>query len=276
MDLIQAIVLGVVQGFTAWIPVSSKTQVIVFGNLLYGIPYAQMLPFALALHVGDILALLWFFRKELISMLQVRPSLGDLKGFGSLDENKKLAYFLAISLLFSALVGLPVYLLLRHTLTDFAASTLLAFAGCLLILMGVIMYLSKAATGQGKAGIREAVVSGMAQGLAVLPGISRSGITESALLLQNVDQSRAVRLSFLMGLPMIVAAVFLFNFTDGYGSLNLALVAAGIIASTITAYFTMSFMIGLAKRIKFYWFAIILGAVALLPFIMAAFFGIGA
>ena len=276
MDIIQAIILGVVQGFTAWIPVSSKTLVIIFGTLLYRIPYAQLLPFALALHVGDIFASLWLFRKEIISMLGVRPSMGDLKGFESLGESKKLAYFMAISLFFSALVGLPVYLLLRHTLTDFAASTLLAFAGCLLILLGIIMYLSKAATGQGRAGIREAALSGMAQGLAVLPGISRSGITESALLLQNVDQSRAVRMSFLMGLPMIIAAVFLFNFTDGYGSLDPAMVAAGIIASTITAYFTMSFMIGLAKRIKFYWFAIILGAVALLPFLAAAFFGIGA
>ena len=164
MDIIQAIILGVVQGFTAWIPVSSKTQVIIFGTLLYKLPYAQLLPFALALHVGDIFASLWLFRKEIISMLGVRPSLGDLKGFGSLGEDKKLAYFLAISLFFSALVGLPAYLLLRHTLTDFAASTLLAFAGCLLMLMGIIMYFSKAASGQGKVGIREAVISGMAQG----------------------------------------------------------------------------------------------------------------
>ena len=106
MDIIQAIILGVVQGFTAWIPVSSKTQVIIFGTLLYKLPYAQLLPFALALHVGDIFASLWLFRKEIISMLGVRPSLGDLKGFGSLGEDKKLAYFLAISLFFSALRSL--------------------------------------------------------------------------------------------------------------------------------------------------------------------------
>ncbi len=275
MDIIQAIVLGIVQGFTAWIPVSSKTQVIIFGTLLYNLPYAQLLSFALAVHVGDIIASLVLFRKEIVAMLGIRPAIDDLKNFSTLDENKKLAYFLAISLVFSAVVGLPVYLLLRHTLTDLAASTLLAFAGSLLILMGIVMFVSKALTGQGKPGIKAAILTGMAQGLAVLPGISRSGITESALLLQNIDQERAVRLSFLMGLPMIVAAVFLFNFTDGYGSLNITVAAAGIIASTITAYITMSFMIGLAKRIKFYWFAIILGAVALVPFILAAVFKIG-
>ncbi|VVB57672.1 Undecaprenyl-diphosphatase [uncultured archaeon] len=275
MELIQAIVLGIIQGFTAWIPVSSKTQVIIFGTLLYQIPYSTLLAFALALHVGDIIALVVLFRKDLLSMLSVRPALSDLKNYSSLDENKRMAYFLAISLACSAMVGLPTYLLLRHTLTDLAASTLLAFAGLLLIGMAALMYFSKAASGKGEAGIRAAVLTGLAQGLAVLPGISRSGITESAMLLQNIDQARAVRLSFLMGLPLIVAAVVMFNFTDGYGSLNLTLVAAGIVASTVTAYATMSFMLELAKRIKFYWFALILGLIALLPFILGMVFHLG-
>ncbi|MCX6771544.1 MAG: undecaprenyl-diphosphate phosphatase [Candidatus Micrarchaeota archaeon] len=275
MDIIQAIVLGIVQGVTAWIPVSSKTQVIIFGTLLYKLPYSQLLAFALALHVGDIIALLVLFRRELLSMLSARPALSDLKNFSSLDENKKLAYFLAISLACSALVGLPAYLLLRHTLTDLAASTLLAFAGCLLIGMGALMYLSKAATGKGEAGLRAAVLTGLAQGLAVLPGISRSGITESAMLLQNIDQERAVRLSFLMGLPLIMAAVALFNFTDGYGSLDLSLVAVGVAASTVTAYVTMSFMLELARRIKFYWFALLMGVIAIVPFVVGVLFGIG-
>lgn len=274
MDILQAIVLGIIQGFTAWIPVSSKTQVIIFGSLLYSLPYAQLLAFALAVHVGDIIASLYLFRMEIMSMLRERPRLDDFKNFESLGENKRLAYFLAISLVFSAIIGLPTYLLLKNTLNDLAASTLLAFAGCLLVLMGLIMYFSKAITGQGKAGIKAAIISGAAQGLAVLPGISRSGITESALLLQNIDQERAVRLSFLMGLPMIAASVLLFNFTDGYGSLNYTIMAVGIVASTITAYLAMSFMIGLAKRIKFYWFAVILGLIAMLPFIIGIVFKI--
>ncbi len=275
MDLIQSVVLGIVQGFTAWIPVSSKTQVIIFGTLLFHLPYAQLLAFALALHVGDIIALLVLFRKDLLSMLSVRPALCDIKNYAHLNENKKLAYFLAISLACSALVGLPVYFLLRHTLTDLAASTLLAFAGLLLIGMAALMYFSKAASGKSEAGIRAAVLTGLAQGLAVLPGISRSGITESALLMQNIDQARAVRLSFLMGLPLIAAAVVVFNFTDGYGSLDLTLVLAGIVASTVTAYATMSFMLELAKRIKFYWFALIMGLIALIPFVLGMAFGIG-
>lgn len=275
MDILQAIVLGIVQGFTAWIPVSSKTQVIVFGTLLFGLPYQQLLPFALALHVGDVIALLYFFRKELLSMLSIRPRIEDVKSFPSLPENTKLAYFLVISLVFSGIVGLPVYLLLRHTLTDLASSALLAVVGCVLVIMSGIMYLSKAASGSGKVGLKTAIVTGMAQGLAVLPGISRSGITESALLMQNVNQESAVRLSFIMGLPMIAASIILFNFTDGYGSLDITLVILGILSSTLTAYLTMSFMLELAKRIKFYWFTLVLGLIAILPFILGIVFGIG-
>src|SRR3989344_4475361 len=275
MDLFHAIILGIIQGFTAWIPVSSKTQVIIFGALLYKLPFQQLLSFALIVHVGDVLASLWLFRKEINSIVRVRPGLNDLSKYDSLDENKKLAYFLAISLFFSALVGIPVYLCLRHSLSELAATPLLAVAGCLLILMGVVMFFSKYDTGNGKAGARAAIIAGMAQGLAVLPGISRSGITESALLLQNIDQERAVRLSFLMGLPMIAGAIVLFNFTDGYGSLDLPVAIAGIFSSTITAYLTLSFLLRLAKTIKFHWFAIILGLIAIIPFVLATFFGIG-
>lgn len=269
MDILQAIVLGVIQGITAWIPVSSKTQVIMWGTILFGIPYQELLSFAIAVHIGDLVASIYLFRKELISLLTIRPDpINDVKNYEKLDETKKLGYFLLISLICTGAIGLPVYLLLRKSFSDLDSNALLAFIGIMLIIMSAIMYLSRAKTGEGKLGMRATILTGLAQGLAVLPGISRSGISESAMLIQNIDQSRAVRLSFIMSIPIIAFAIVGFYFTDGYGLLTLGIVAVGVIASAISAYLTMSFMLELAKRIKFYWFTLLMGLIALLPLIL--------
>lgn len=266
MDIFQAIILGLIQGITAWIPVSSKTQVIIWGTLLYGLSFKELLSFAIAVHIGDIIASVYLFRNELMGILKVRPDpLTDIKNYEKLDENKKIAYFMFISLICTAIVGLPLYLFFKQSFTDLASNTLLALVGLLLITMSIIMYFSKAKSGEGKLTIKATILTGLAQGLAVLPGISRSGISESALLLQNIDQSRAVKLSFIMSIPMILLAILGFYFTDGFELINPTIILVGIISSTISAYLTMSFMLELVKRIKFYWFALIIGLIALIP-----------
>ena len=275
MDILQAIVLGLIQGITAWIPVSSKTQVLLWGTVLYGLSFKELLSFAIAVHIGDLIASIYLFRAELLSILKIRPDpVKDLKEYAKLDEPKKLAYFMAISLFCTAIVGLPVYLLLRKSFSDLQSNALLAFIGAMLMVMSGIMFFSKAKSGEGKLGMRETIMTGLAQGLAVLPGISRSGISESALLLQNIDQARAVRLSFIMSIPMIAFAIIGFQFTDGFGMLDLKTVVIGIIASTASAYLTMSFMLELAKRIKFYWFTLAMGLIALVPLLLQLVFNL--
>lgn len=269
MDIFQAVVLGIIQGITAYIPVSSKTQVILFGTLLFGLSFKELLSFAIAVHIGDIIASIYLFRKELISMIGIVPKIDEVQKMEQLDEHKKIFYFMGISLFFTALVGVPLYLGVRGFFSDIASNILLAFIGLMLILMTIIQYVSKKEGGDAKLNLKRTIISGMAQGLAVLPGISRSGITTSSLLLQNIDKERAVRLSFIMSIPMISAAVILFNFTDGFGELNIATIIAGILASTVSSYLTMNFMLELVKRIKFYYFTLIIGLIALIPYILS-------
>lgn len=269
MDFFQAVILGIVQGITAYIPVSSKTQVILFGTILFGLSFKELLSFAIAVHIGDIIASVYLFRKELISMIGVVPKIDEIQKIEELEERKKIFYFMGISLFFTALVGVPLYLGVRGFFSDIASNTLLAFIGLMLILMTIIQYVSKKEGGDAKLNLKTTIISGMAQGLAVLPGISRSGITTSSLLLQNIDKQRAVKLSFIMSIPMISAAVLLFNFTDGFESLSIPIVIAGIIASTISSYLTMNFMLELVKRVKFYYFTLIIGLIALIPYILS-------
>lgn len=273
MNIFQAIILGIIQGITAWIPVSSKTQVLLFGTLLFNLPFKDLLAFAIIVHIGDLIATIYLFRQELFMMLFSRPGIDDLKNFTILDEGKKLSYFMVISLFFTAIVGLPLYLLVKDGFSEIAGSAFLAIAGLIMLIMSAIMYFSKAKTGTKELDLKTTIFTGLAQGLAVLPGISRSGITESALLLSNIDQNRAVRLSFIMSIPMIAFAILGFKFTDGF-NLGIPVIVAGIIASTISAYLTMSFMLELAKKIKFYYFTLILGIIALLPFAIKVLLGL--
>ena len=108
MDIFQAIVLGIIQGISAWIPVSSKTQVLLFGTLLYNLPFNDLLAFAIIVHIGDLIASIYLFRQELFIMLFIRPDVEDLKNFSSLSEDKRLFYFMIISLFFTAIVALPI------------------------------------------------------------------------------------------------------------------------------------------------------------------------
>lgn len=268
MDIFQAVILGIIQGITAYIPVSSKTQVILFGTILFGLSFKELLSFAIAVHIGDIIASVYLFRKELISMIGIVPKIEEIQKMEELEDRKKMFYFMGISLFFTALVGVPLYLGVRGFFSDIASNVLLAFIGLMLIVMTIIQYISKKEGGDAKLNLTRTIISGMAQGLAVLPGISRSGITTSSLLLQNVDKERAVKLSFIMSVPMISAAVILFNFTDGFGDLNIPIVIAGVIASTASSYLTMNFMLELVKKIKFYYFTLIIGLIALIPFII--------
>lgn len=268
MDIFQAIVLGIIQGITAYIPVSSKTQVILFGTILFGLSFKELLSFALAVHIGDIIASVYLFRKELLSIVGIVPKIEEVANIENLQENKKIFYFMGVSLFFTAIIGIPLYLGVRDFFSDLASTALLAFIGIILIIMTAIQVLSKSKSGEAKLDLKRTIISGMAQGLAVLPGISRSGITTCSLLILNIDKERAVKLSFIMSIPMISAAIILFNFTDGFGELSIPIIIAGIIASTFSSYLTMKTMLELVRKIKFYYFTLAIGLIALIPFIM--------
>lgn len=265
MDLFQAVILGLIQGVTSWLPVSSKTQVLLFGTLLFNLPFHDLLSFALIVHIGDLLALFVMFKKEYISLLKVRPKTSDLKNFAILDGDKKLAYYVIFSVIATAIIALPLYLLVRHSLSELSGTLFLFFTGVMLLAMSVISKASGSKSQPAKLTVKSAALTGAAQGLAVLPGISRSGITSSSLLLQGVKQDEAIKLAFIIGTPMIILALIVFQFTDGYTGLTLPIVVAGIAVSMITSYVTMNVMLKIAQRVKFYWFTIAFALLAMTP-----------
>ncbi|HLD75919.1 MAG TPA: undecaprenyl-diphosphate phosphatase, partial [Candidatus Norongarragalinales archaeon] len=219
MDLFQASVLAIIQGISAWIPVSSKTQVILAANAFFGISFQTAVAYALALHAGDLLAAVYKYRKDYTEAVRQLLSPNKLTQFPPNDARTD-GRFLVLSVLTTSVVALPAYLLLRKQFSEFSGETLLLVIGFLLLAMAGITVFSGKRPGEKPLDLKTTLFVGAAQGLAVIPGISRSGITQSALLLQGVPQERAMRLSFLMSAPMIAAALVAFFLVEGVGSLS--------------------------------------------------------
>ncbi len=270
MDLFQSIILAAIQGISAWIPISSKTQVILAADLFFRIPFQTAVAFALALHVGDLIAALYKYRSEYAEAFRQFFQPATLNQFQSqTPQSIQEARFLVLSVLASAVVGLPAYLLLRQAFAGLSGEPLLFFIGIFLIGMAALTWHSRRKPVSEKhLDLKTTLITGAAQGLAVIPGISRSGITQCTLLLQGVPQERAMRLSFLMSAPMIMAAVIAFQLVEGFGGLDLGLVAAGIAVSAIASFLTMDALTKIARKVPAWQFMAAIGLLALVPFVL--------
>lgn len=275
IDVLQAIILGIVQGIAAWIPVSSKTQVILVGKFFFNLDFETALSFALIVHIGDLLASIYLFRKEILGFIHIQPRISDLRDMKNADPERSLFWFVGISVIFSGLVGLPLYLLTKEGFSDLPGTLFLAVIGGTLVLLGIIMWVSSCkVSGPVNPGLKnritllDTIITGSAQGLAVMPGISRSGITESTLLLRGYSPSEAIRLSFIMSIPMVILAIGTFFLLEGIGSLTLPVALAGIAASFIASFAMMNFMLTLAQKAKFYYFNIAIGLLAMTPLLL--------
>lgn len=271
MDLFQAIVLALIQGISAWIPVSSKTQVIIAGNWFFGISFKTALAYALLLHLGDLIAALLKYRKEYSAAIALLKKPREVTDF----SKKEVPKFLIISLIATCLVALPAYFLVKKVFYSLSGEPLLFIIGILLIGMATISYFSKSKkTIETPVSLKKAIITGAFQGLAVIPGISRSGITQATLLLQKTNPEKAMHLSFIMSAPMIAFAFAGFYFIEGFAEFSLSQVIIGITVSAIASFITMSALTKIAKKIPNYFFLAAIGVIALVPMMVKILFKI--
>ena len=212
MSSFEAILLGVVQGLTEFLPISSSGHLVLFQHLL-GFRQPEIL-FDVCLHVGTLAAICAVFFRDIASILKTVFQLpvksraaGGLKNLYLTDEAVRMAALIVIGSLPTALLGL---LFRQHAERIFASVTLV---GVMLLLTGCLLWLTRRVTQAGRPLLgltaRDALLVGLAQGMAILPGISRSGATISAALFIGVDRETAGRYSFLLSIPAILGALVL-------------------------------------------------------------------
>ena len=201
MPLLQVIVLAVVQGLTEFLPVSSTAHLYLTSWLLGW--QVEGLDFDIALHIGTLLAVLLYFAGDWFQII-AQAFGARMRGDDELQHNHMLLWLLAIA---SIPVGFAGMLFNRQAETVWRNPFVI---GGMLIAVGVIMYLAENASLQQRDlssnNLPDALVIGVAQALAVVPGTSRSGITISAGLFRNMTRESAARFSFLLSTPAIAAA----------------------------------------------------------------------
>jgi len=225
------ILLGIIQGVFEWLPISSEGVVALASSFF--IQDINPLELAIFLHLGTLLAVLIYFRKDWIEILTLK--------------NTKLFRFLIISSFISGIVGFISYNLIK----DFAMGAELLFVvGCGLL---ITAYFHKTKKDFGLSFDKLAIVSGFLQGLAVIPGLSRSGSTIFGLSLGRLEPAEILKISYIMSAPVIIgSSIFLFwqnniLFND---------VLPALLASFITGLLFLRVILNLAKKISFYKFAL--------------------
>ena len=251
MDIIQGIIIGIVQGLTEFLPVSSSAHLIFAHNLL-GVE--SSLAFSTFLHLGSLLAVLIFFRADIYKMLRAwLLSVGDIlqhrfkEGFYS-DPYKRLAWYVILATIPVGIVGV-----LFESQVDALFAGALYVPGFFLFVTGTILYLSqRMASGQidmSHMGWFQSLFMGLAQAFAIMPGLSRSGTTIASGLVIGLDKEFAAKFSFILSIPAIFGA-FIVQLKDIGSSMgtDAAAVILGFIAAFISGYMAIKWLIDLIQN----------------------------
>ncbi|TQD38555.1 undecaprenyl-diphosphate phosphatase [Haloflavibacter putidus] len=257
MSVIDALILGIIQGLTEFLPVSSSGH-LELGKAILGdnsIPQESML-FTVVLHFATALSTLVVFRKDVWEILR---GLFQFKW----NEESKFSLKIIVSMFPAVIIGL---LFEKELEQLFGGSVLLV--GFMLIITALLLWLAdKAKNTQKKVSYKNAFVIGLAQAVAMLPGISRSGATISTSVLLGNDKTKAARFSFLMVVPLILGKIAK-DFLSGdltHSGNNLSLIV-GFIAAFVAGLFACTWMIALVRKSKLSYFAIyclIVGIIAI-------------
>jgi len=246
--MLEYLILGILQGVTEWLPISSQGQTYIVSQF-FGIPATELAGLVLWLHMGTMLAAILYFRHDILML--------------SRFKEKWLWKYLIIATLFTAVLGVPLYYLTKDAFTTLPGVLLIGVIGALLIVTGLIQKKAAEKDKRVQGTKKDAVIAGLAQGLAILPGVSRSGTTTSTLLFRGIQSEAALRLSFLMSIPAVAAADLGFHLTEGFAVSSGSIIA--LLASFITGYLTIDVLMRVAHRIRFWKFCIFLGVLSLVP-----------
>lgn len=272
MNILEALILGIVQGISEFLPVSSSGHLSIFSEFL-NLNDVPIL-FDILLHIATLASVLIVFRKRIGSLFvslfkftawhmkrinkkPVETGKGQEEASGNAPDEGTMTDMRMILALIIATAGTGIT---GFIFKDFAENMRPVFISCLFIATGIILVLS-GRMNQDKAletvNLRQALIIGLAQGIGVLPGLSRSGVTISTALFTGVKRTSAGEFSFLLSIPAIIAA-FIFELKDAdtlSGTVPVLSLITGMMAAFIAGLVSLKLLLRLINRGKLGWFA---------------------
>ena len=279
MNLIQAILMGLVQGLSEFLPISSSAHLVFTSNfykVFKGIEIVQQsneeVFFDIMVHLGTLVAVLIFFRKDVINILKAMFNAIKTKDWS--DKEAKLGLYIMLGTVVTVCLAFPIH--------EFAEKLVYApsIVGILLFITGFVLlgseYMSKHFVAQkDNVDLKTSIFIGLAQGLAALPGFSRSGWTIATGLFFGLDRVKAAKYSFLLSIPIILGASMVYPLVkidiQEAMQYNWSAIIAGTIVSAITGYLCIKYFMKFISKFSlaiFGYYCIIVGILT------AVFFGI--
>ena len=261
MDVLDAVILGIIQGLTEFLPVSSSGH-LELGKVILGdtsVPEESLL-FTVVLHFATALSTIVVFRKDILEII------GGLLSF-KWNEETQFSLKIIVSMIPAVLVGL----LFEEQLEALFGGNIL-FVGFMLLITALLLWLADKAKNTGKkVSYSNAFVIGVSQAIAMLPGISRSGATISTSVLLGNDKTKAARFSFLMVVPLIFGKIAkdLLSGELMESNADFTILAVGFVAAFLAGLVACTWMIALVKKSKLSWFAVYCFVVGLAAIIFA-------
>ena len=279
LHLIYAAIIGIVQGISEWLPISSKTQIIVSSTYLLKLTFQQAYTFGLFMEIGTIIAAVAYFRKDLIDMIHVL--------LGSRNKlHRKLLIYVVVATVITGIIAVPLYLV-ADSISGIALGIPMIIVGLVLFADAALIRYSRKKRDKGinarkleNLSLKDYVLIGIVQGISALPGVSRSGTTTSAMLLLDVEPDEAFRLSFVAGIFASIGAFGLSlvasraNVDAAVATIGLAGIAVAIIVATIVSLFLIDFLIKVAGKSKIIYLITALGIIAMASGLLYLAFGL--
>jgi undecaprenyl-diphosphatase len=281
--MIEYIIIAMVQGLLEWLPISSSGQTMIVSINLFGISAEQAFSLTIWLHLGTTLAVLLKFRTDFIKIFK-----SFLPKTYQVDKtNIRKRNWLIYATIGTGITAIPLYFIFKIILSGsfipIQGDLITLIISGLLIITGIVLLKTRKIYGKNTIeGVpqdvipKDSFVAGLIQGVSILPGISRSGVTVSAILLEKYQQDDALRLSFLMSVPVVIGSIIadiIFGEGSILGTINPFIIIIITLTSFLVGYLTIEVLLRIAQKISFGYFCIIYGVIAYLivvPFMLVA------
>ena len=279
--MIEYIIIAILQGLFEWLPISSSGQVMIVSTSLFGIPPNEAFSLSIWVHLGTTIAVLIKLRKDYIQIVKSFIP----KKFEVNESDIKKRNWLIFATLGTAITAIPLYFLFKVVIIEGFNATngdvlTLVISG-LLIVTGIVLLIFKRTFGKKTVDttssrdiIKDSSISGLIQGIAILPGISRSGFTVSTILFEKYEQNQSLKLSFLMSVPVVIASIgvdILFGEGSIFGTLDIITILTITVISFIVGYLSMEVLLRVAQKVNFSYFCILYGIISfiiIVPFMI--------
>ncbi len=262
MDIYEALILGLVQGLTEFLPISSSGHLVIAKNLIGGVKEPGIL-FEVLLHLGTLLAVLLYFRRDILDILSAL-----IPGGGVDDVKREEGRKTALVVIVGTLPTVVIALLFKDHFERLFQSV--QAVSVMLLVTGLLLFLSDRVkkTEKRPITIKDALIIGTVQGMAIIPGISRSGSTIATGLFRGIDGERAATYSFLLSIPAICGAVVLHAKEIGHINDGQAIpYLIGIAAAAVSGFFSIKILMKVVSGRKLRYFAFYCWTVGLLSLV---------